>query len=63
MPKKNPDLVKSETLTIKLAPPLKKRLLAAATRRALDLSTFARMLLAQGVEACERSDKKRKKIK
>ena len=55
--------MKSETLTIKMAPQLKRRLLATAVRRSLDLSTLARMLLAQGVEACERSDKKRKKIK
>lgn len=61
--RKDPALVKSETLTIKITAVLKARLLDAATRCALDVSTLSRMLIAQGLEACECANKKRKKIK
>lgn len=63
MPKrKDPALVKSETLTIKIPKDLKDRLFFQAMRRALDMSTFARMLIAEGLNSYdERSREPHKK--
>lgn len=61
MPKrKDPKLVKTEILQVRMPKDLRDRVFYAATSEALDMSAFARMLIKQGMD---RYEKKRKRGK
>lgn len=61
MKKKKKHQTKSELVLVRMEPQLKKKLIAEAKRRALDVSTLVRMLTKEGLEheAQRKEDRRR----